>query len=71
MPKTVRMPKNLEELPIHHPEPGHVARHDHFGWFMRGFAAAALLFGAFLIYHGYFGSAVASHDDARTIIVGK
>jgi hypothetical protein len=71
MPKAVRMPKNLEEVPIHHPDPDEAGRHGHVGWFVSGFAAAALLFGAFLIYHGYFGSAVASHDDARTIIVGK
>jgi hypothetical protein len=71
MPKAVRMPKNLEEVPIHHTEPGQVARHGQLGWFVRGFAAAALLIGGLLAYQGYFGGAVASHDDARTIIVGK
>ncbi len=71
MPRTVRMPKNLEEVPIHHPDPDGVSRHGHFGWFVSGFVAAALLFGAFLIYQGYFGSAVANRDEPRTIIVGK
>lgn len=70
MPKMVRMSKP-EEVPIHTQDLGHAGRHGHIGWFLRGFAAAALLFGAFFIYQDYFSSAVASHDDARTIIVGK
>jgi hypothetical protein len=70
MPKAVRMPK-LEDVPIHAAVPDRAGWHGHFGWFVSGFAAAALLFGAVLVYQGYFGSAVASHDDARTIIVGK
>lgn len=70
MPKAMRMPK-LEEVPIHASGPDHAGRHGHFTWFVSGFAAAALLFGAFLVYQSYFSSAVASHDDARTIIVGK
>jgi len=71
MPKAVRMPKNLEEVPIHDPDSGDRNQHRHFGWFAGGFIAAALLFGSFLVYQDYFGSAVAGHDDARTIIVGK
>ena len=71
MPKAVRMPKNLKEVPVHHPDPDHAGPHGHIGWFVRGFAAAALLIGGFLVYQGYFSNAVASHDDARTIIVGK
>lgn len=70
MPNTVRMPKS-EEIPIHRPDPDHAGRRGHIGWFLRGFAAAALLFGAFLVYQGHFGSAATSHDDTRTIIVGK
>jgi len=70
MPKTVRMPKP-EEVLIHTPGPDHAGRNSNIGWFLRGFAAAALLFGAFLVYQDYFSSAVAGHDDARTIIVGK
>ena len=70
MPKTVRMPK-LEDVPTHTPEPARTARRGRIGWFVRGFAAAALLFGAFLVYQDYFSSAVAGHDDTRTIIVGK
>jgi hypothetical protein len=65
------MPKNLEEVPIRATDTDRIGRHGHFGWFISGFAAAALLFGAFLIYQGYFGSAVASQDEPRTIIVGK
>ncbi|MGN6305741.1 MAG: hypothetical protein ACTHNH_13040 [Mesorhizobium sp.] len=68
MPKTVRMPEP-EEVPIHTQEPS--GWRGHIGWFLRGFAAAALLFGAFLVYQDYSSSAVVSHDDTRTIIVGK
>ena len=70
MPKALRMPK-LEEVPIHAADPDHAGRRGHIGWFLRGFAAAVLLFGGYLVYQGYFGSAVAGHDDTRTIIVGK
>ena len=58
-----------EEIPIRTQD--HAGRKGHIGWFLRGFAAAALLFGAFVVYQDYFSSAVASHDDSRTIIVGK
>lgn len=70
MPKSVRMPK-LEEVPIHEPGADQAVRHGPMGWFVRGFMTAALLFGAFLVYQGYSGSAVASRDEPGTIIVGK
>jgi hypothetical protein len=69
MPKIVRMPK-LKEVPIH--APGHDrAERGYVGWFLRGFAAAVLLFGGYLALGGYLNGATAAHDEARTIIVGK
>jgi len=71
MPKKLRMPK-LTELPVQAADDGHRSRRGQMGWFMRGFAAASLLFVAALFFGGYFGSAVANHDDAPgKIIVGK
>jgi hypothetical protein len=71
MPKKLRMPK-LTELPLQTADDGHASRGARMGWFMRGFAAAAILFVAALFFGGYFGSAVANHDGApRKIIVGK
>jgi hypothetical protein len=69
MPKIVRMPK-LKEVPIHAPDHDHAER-GHVGWFLRGFAAAVLLFGGCLFFGGYLNGATAAHDEARTIIVGE
>lgn len=68
MPKIVRMPK-LKEMPIHARESDRADRHGRFGWFMRGFAAAVLLFGFYVFFGGYYG-VTATHDQAGTIIVG-
>ena len=67
MPKTVRMPK-LKEVPIRTSQSGPAAGYGHVGWFLRGFAAALLLFGSYLFVGTYWNGA---DDEARTIIVGK
>ena len=50
----------------------HESRRDHAGWFMRGFATAALLFAAVLYLTGYFATADTKDAPASNqIIVGK
>lgn len=70
MPKIVRMPK-LKEVPIHAPDHDAADGRGHVGWFLRGFAAAVVLFGGYLFLGGYLNGPTVAHDEARTIIVGK
>ncbi len=50
----------------------HESRRDHAGWFMRGFATAALLFAAVLYFSGYFATTDTKDAPASNqIIVGK
>ena len=61
-----------KELPVHAPNPQNGRRRGRVRWFIRGFAAAALLFATFLFFDGYFGVFHPTDAEAsRTIIVGK
>ena len=67
MPKKVKMPK-LKLVPLDRTATS--ARRLHFGWFVRGFVAAALVFGAYLAFTGFVGTARTS-EAGKTIIEGQ
>jgi hypothetical protein len=69
MPGVFNMPQ-LHELP---PEKGdnNRGRRDRWGWFFKGFVAAAIVFGTFLVAQNWLASSHATDADGSQIIEGK
>ena len=70
MPDAMHMPE-LHELPPEKDEDKHDGRRGRWSWFIKGFVAAALLFGTFLAAESWFGSSHADDIDGSRIIVGN